>query len=169
MSKASHGLQLTLPERSAKPREFGLTNLVDNGYGVAELEDKLSWCHPFVDVIKFGWASSYISSNLGEKIALARKYDIRPCPGGMMFELCYLQGKATDYAHWLADNGFDLVEVSNGSLHIPETDKRRMIEFYAAKGLTVLSEVGSKDITMVSPRKNGPPSSMRNWKPAPGT
>ena len=111
MNTASHGLHLRLPVRAAKPREFGLSNLVDNGYGVGELEDKLSWCHPYLDIVKFGWASSYISSNLRDKIDLARRFDVRPCPGGMMFEVCYQQGKVEDYAHWLADNGFDLIAV----------------------------------------------------------
>jgi phosphosulfolactate synthase len=151
MTKQTQMLSLSLPERTAKPRTSGLSNLVDNGYGLAELQDKLSWCHDYVDIIKFGWASGYISANLVEKVALSKRYDVRPCPGGMMFELCYHQNKIEDYAAWLDDKGFDLVEVSNGSLAIPETEKRKMIEYFASRGFTVLSEVGSKDITVVTP------------------
>jgi len=151
MSQNAPGLELSLPARTVKPRDSGLSNLVDNGYGIAEMEDKLSWCHPFIDIVKFGWASAYISSNLTQKVELVRRYDIRPCPGGMMFELCWQQNKIEDYAVWLADNGFDLVEVSNGSLNIAESDKRSMVEFFAGRGFTVLAEVGSKDVNLVTP------------------
>lgn len=144
-------LVLDLPQRSEKPRQVGLSNLVDNGYGLAELADKLAFCHPFVDIVKLGWASAYITSTLRDKVSLFERYGIRTCPGGMMFELCWWQNKVDDLAGWLGDLGVDMVEVSNGSLAIPEADKRRMIEFFAGKGFTVLSEVGSKDITVVSP------------------
>ena len=77
-------LSLDLPERSKKPREKGVSNLVDNGYGLRHLEDVLSCCHPFVDIVKMGWGSAYISSNLKEKVALFKTYDIKTCLGGMM-------------------------------------------------------------------------------------
>lgn len=144
-------LSLDLPLRANKPRAAGLSNLVDNGYGLAELEDKLSFCADYVDIVKLGWASAYITSTLAQKVDLFRRYGIRTCPGGMMFELCWWQNKIGDYAAWLADQGIDMVEVSNGSLAIPEAEKRRMVEFFAGRGFTVLSEVGSKDITLVSP------------------
>lgn len=144
-------LHLALPERSGKPRRTGISNMVDNGYGLAELRDKLELCHPYVDIVKLGWASAYITTTLGEKVALFRKHDIRTCPGGMMFELCYWQGKIEAYADFLRTHGIDMVEVSNGSLPIPEAEKRRMIEWFAKAGFTVLAEVGSKDVNAVSP------------------
>ena len=144
-------LALTLPPRSQKPREIGLSNLVDNGYGRNQLEDVLSMCHPFIDIVKLGWASAYITSNLREKVELFARHGIRTCLGGMMFELSYWQGKIDDYAAWLKDLGINMVEVSNGSLPIPEQEKRQMVEYFAGRGFTVLSEVGSKDVTHVSP------------------
>lgn len=144
-------LAFDLPDRPAKPRQVGITNLVDNGFGLEELRDKLDLCHPYVDIVKFGWGSAYLSNTLPDKVALLHRYGIRPCPGGLMFELSFWQDKTEDYAAWLTDHGFDLVEVSNGSLPIPEDDKRRMIEQFAGKGFTVLSEVGSKDVTVETP------------------
>lgn len=144
-------LTLSLPPRAIKPRQMGLSNLVDNGYGLAELRDKLSLYADYIDIVKLGWASAYITSALVDKIELFRHFDIRTCLGGMMFELCWWQGKIKDYAAWLEDLGIDMVEVSNGSLAIPEAEKRRLIEFFVGRGFTVLSEVGSKDITHVSP------------------
>ena len=144
-------LQLTLPERTAKPRRTGISNLVDDGHGLAQLEDILAMCHPFLDIVKLGWASAYITPLLREKVALLNRHDIRTCLGGMMFEISYWQKKIDRYAAFLEELGIGVVEVSNGSLPIPEREKRTMVEFFAKKGFTVLAEVGSKDVTVVSP------------------
>lgn len=142
---------LDLPTRAAKPRQTGLTNLVDNGYGLGQLADTLAMTHEFVDVVKFGWASGYITRDLREKVELFRRYNIRSCPGGMFFELSYWQGKLDGFTGFLRELDIDMVEVSNGSLPIPEVEKCRLVEHFAKLGFTVLSEVGSKDVTMVSP------------------
>ena len=144
-------LMLTLPERTVKPRQHGISNLVDNGYGLANIEDVLKLCHPYVDIAKLGWASAYITNCLQEKTDLYSRYGIRTCLGGMMFELSWWQGQAEAYHEFMQRHGIDMVEVSNGSLPIPEAEKVRMIEYYAAKGYTVLSEVGSKDVTVQAP------------------
>ena len=144
-------MKLKLPDRTNKPRSKGLSNLVDNGYGLVELADKLDLCADYVDIVKLGWASAYITKDLYRKVALFEKNGVEACPGGMMFELCWWQNKIDDYVAWLKDNNFKMVEVSNGSLDIPELQKNKMVEFFANKGFIVLSEVGSKDITKVSP------------------
>ncbi len=137
---------LDLPIRTAKPRQSGLTCLVDNGIGLREIDDKLQAHGEFVDVIKLGWASAYLTPQLQKKIRLFREYGIETCLGGMMFEICHLQNKIDSYIAWLNDLNLKLVEISNGSLPIPESEKVRMIEMFSSKGFTVLSEVGSKDI-----------------------
>lgn len=142
---------LELPQRTAKPRETGLSNLVDNGYGLNHIEDVLSTCPPVIDIVKFGWASAYITPSIQEKVAYFSGNDIRCCPGGMMFEISYWQNKIDDLTAWMRNLGIDMVEVSNGSLPISEVEKREMISLYARLGFTVLSEVGSKDVTHVSP------------------
>lgn len=145
------GLTLDLPERMNKPRENGISNLVDNGYGIEHLDDVLSLCHPFVDIVKIGWASAHITSNLREKVNLFSRYDIRTCLGGMMFEICWWQGQIEAYATFMEEHHIDMVEVSNGSLPIPEYEKTKMIEYFVKRDFRVLSEVGSKDVTVVSP------------------
>lgn len=139
-------LKLDLPVRTKRPRSKGLSNLVDNGYGLLELQDKLRLCSEYVDIVKFGWASSLITKNLQDKVALFNEFGVKACPGGMMFELCWWKKEIDSYLDWLEFHGIDLVEISNGSLEVPEKEKRRMIEFFVKKGFTVLSEVGSKDV-----------------------
>lgn len=147
----SEPLHLNLPQRTTKPRKDGISNLVDNGYGLRQLDDVLALCHPFVDIVKIGWASAYVTANLDRKVDLFRRYDIRTCLGGMMFEICYWQHKIADYAAFLKDHDIGMVEVSNGSLPIAEKQKLKMIEFFRNKDFTVLSEVGSKDVHACSP------------------
>jgi phosphosulfolactate synthase len=144
-------LNLNLPARTEKPRSRGISNLVDNGYGLGNLEDVLSFCHPFVDIAKLGWASAYVTKNLREKVELYSSYDIRTCLGGMMFEICWWQNKVEEYHNFMCENGINTVEVSNGSLPIPESEKVAMIQYFVDKDYTVLSEVGSKDVTVESP------------------
>ncbi|MBU0516157.1 MAG: phosphosulfolactate synthase [Proteobacteria bacterium] len=124
---------------------------MDPGYGLGQLEDVLSFTHPFVDIVKLGWGSAYLTANLKAKVDLLARFDIRTCPGGMMFEVAWWQGQVEPYVDFLQSHGIDLVEVSNGSLPVTEEDKHRMIEFFAARGFTVLAEVGSKDVTVDSP------------------
>jgi phosphosulfolactate synthase len=144
-------VKLDLPARTSKPRTTGISNLVDPGYGLGQLEDVLSLTHPFVDIVKLGWGSAYLTADLKAKVDLLARFDIRTCPGGMMFEIAFWQNQVEPYADFLQANGLDLVEVSNGSLPVTEEDKHRMIEFFAGRGLTVLAEVGSKDTTVDSP------------------
>lgn len=151
MTEMQRALDLTLPERTAKPRQNGISNLVDDGHGLAQLDDILAMCHPFLDIVKLGWASAYITPLLKQKVELLRRHDIRTCFGGMMFEISYWQNKVEQYADFLEELEIDVVEVSNGSLPISEKEKRPMVEFFAKKGFTVLAEVGSKDVTVVSP------------------
>ena len=90
-------LKLDLPVRTKRPRSKGLSNLVDNGYGLLELQDKLRLCSEYVDIVKFGWASSLITKNLQDKVALFNEFGVKACPGGMMFELCWWKKEIDSY------------------------------------------------------------------------
>ncbi|MBM3417283.1 MAG: phosphosulfolactate synthase, partial [Bacteroidetes bacterium] len=41
-----------IPERKKKPRDFGITMVMDKGLSVAEAKNFLSVAHPHVDLIK---------------------------------------------------------------------------------------------------------------------
>jgi phosphosulfolactate synthase len=147
-------LRLDIPQRTGKPRQVGISNLVDSGHGIAQLEDMLEMCGDYVDIVKLGWASAYVTPLLREKVEIFRRHNVKTCLGGMMFEICYWQGKIDQYEAFMRTLDIDLVEVSNGSLPIPEADKCRMVEHFAKRGFTVLSEVGSKDVSIYSPAQD---------------
>lgn len=136
------------PSRTHKPREAGLTHVLDKGMSVAEVENLLEVAASYVDIVKFGWATAVVVENLEAKIAALRRHGIQVCCGGSLFELAVRRQKVDDYVAFLKDHAFGLVEVSDGVIDLPAADKLRYIE-RLAKDFTVLSEVGSKDSAVV--------------------
>ena len=144
---------LSLPPRSAKPRVSGLTNLLDKGTPPGQLDDELRICGPYVDLAKFGWGTGLVTSCLAEKIAVYKRHNVEVCPGGTLFELCYLRNELDRYEAFASEFGFTVVEISNGTLEIDEKAKLALIERFAAS-YRVVSEVGSKDAAaIVSPAR----------------
>jgi len=135
---------LSLPERSAKPRDVGLTHVLDKGQTVQSTQSVLLASAPLIDVWKFGWGTAYIDTALIEKLALLRAADIRTCLGGTLLEISWAQGKAQECLDWAAEVGFDAVEVSRGVAPMTVSDKRELL-CRATESFEVLSEVGSKD------------------------
>jgi len=136
------------PTRTAKPREAGLTHILDKGMSVADVEGLLEVAAPYVDIIKFGWGTSVVTENLEAKIDLCARRGIDVYCGGSLFELALRRGKVDDYVAYLTDRGIRLIEVSDGVIELPAAEKLRHIE-RLAKHFKVLSEVGSKDETVV--------------------
>lgn len=135
---------LSLPERSSKPRDVGLTHVLDKGQTVQSTQSVLTTSAPLIDVWKFGWGTAYIDTALTEKLALLRSEGIRTCLGGTLLEISWAQGKAQECLDWAAEVGFNAVEVSRGVAPMTVSDKRELL-CRAAESFEVLSEVGSKD------------------------
>ena len=150
MLEYSNRLQELFQDRSRtrKPREAGLTHILDKGLSVAEIEGLLEVAASYVDIIKFGWGTSVVIENLDAKIDLCVEEGIDIYCGGSLFELALQRGKVDDYVAYLKDRGIKLIEVSDGVIELPTADKLRYIE-RLAKDFKVLSEVGSKDQAVV--------------------
>lgn len=136
------------PERTVKPREFGLTHVLDKGMSLAEVDGLVEVASSYVDIVKFGWATSVVIENFDAKVEAFRRHGIQICCGGSLFELAFTRGKVDDYVAFLKDHGFAMVEISDGVIEIPAEVKLRHIE-RLAKDFKVLSEVGSKDSAVV--------------------
>jgi len=141
------------PQRSQKPRKAGLTQVLDKGLSIAEIEGLLEVAESYVDVVKFGWATSVVVENFEGKLETFRRHGIAVCCGGSFFELAVHRKKLNEYIAFLQDHDFKHVEVSDGTIQIPLAEKLRYIE-RLAKHFTVFSEVGRKDRThVVAPRR----------------
>ena len=141
---------LELPSRSAKPRRVGVTMVMNRGLSPGELAGLVEAAGPYVDYVKFGWCTGLLIPCLMEKIDLLRRHDIDFWFGGTLFEAAYVQNRVNRLVGWLSDLGVELIEVSDGSIQLPESDKLALIESLS-KDFRVLSEVGSKDVETVIP------------------
>lgn len=134
--------------RTTRPRRSGLTCVIDTGLGVRHLDDHLALVSDYVDLAKLGWGTSGVTLGLADKLAVYRSHGIETCFGGTLFELCYLRDRIDDYKRWLAELGLTTVEISDGTLEISTETKAQLIADFS-RDFTVLSEVGSKDTTVV--------------------
>lgn len=140
-----------IPERTQAPRSHGLTMVMDKGMGIADVNNFLSVADPYVDIVKLGFGTAYVTNNLKEKLSLYKAHNIPVYFGGTLFEAFLVRGQLDDYIASMKEFGVDLVEVSDGSVSIAHEEKCQYIERLVKEGFTVLSEVGSKDASHVMP------------------
>ncbi len=139
-----------IPERTSRPRTNGITMVMDKGLSTQEAINFMSVSHPYVDVVKLGFGTSFVSPNLREKLAIYRSYDIPVYFGGTLFEAFLIRNQFEDYINVCKEFEISYMEVSDGSISIPHTEKCGYIEKLTKYG-TVLSEVGSKDAAHIIP------------------
>lgn len=139
-----------MPDRAAKPRSNGLTMVMDKGLSIEETKNFLSISSTYVDILKLGFGTSYVTPNLKEKLAVYQSQDIPVYLGGTLFEAFLIRNQFDDYIAVCKDLGITYVEVSDGSINIPHAEKCGYIE-KLTKHFTVLSEVGSKDAQHIIP------------------
>ncbi|MGB1110778.1 MAG: phosphosulfolactate synthase, partial [Gammaproteobacteria bacterium] len=131
----------------AKPRKLGLTMALDKNLGLNALDDFLSTAGDHVDIAKMAWGTSRIIHRgvVEEKVRRYRDHGVKVCPGGTLMEIAYLQGVAETALEEAKDMGFNCVEISDGTVRMPQTDKLRLIEKAASMGFEVMSEIGRKN------------------------
>jgi phosphosulfolactate synthase len=139
-----------IPERNIKPREHGITMVMDKGLSIEEAKNFMSVSHPHVDIVKLGFGTSFVTPNLKEKLEVYRSYDIPVYFGGTLFEAFLIRNQFEDYISVCKEFGVSYMEVSDGSINIPHAEKCGYIEKLMKHG-TVLSEVGSKDAAHIIP------------------
>jgi phosphosulfolactate synthase len=120
----------------------GLTHVIDKGLGPRAWEDVLETAGEHIDIVKLGWGTSYVTSNLRRKLDVLREKNV--VLGGTFFEVVYVKEKLVEYKRWLGELGLTHVEISDGTIDIPRERKLELIADFA-QDFTVLSEVGSKD------------------------
>lgn len=133
-----------IPERTVRPRTYGLTMINDKGLSVGEAHNLVSGASPHVDLVKLAFGTSLVSAGLHEKIRVFRDADIPVYFGGLLFEAFVIRNQFDDFLGLLKEYDITWVEVSDGSIDITHAEKCGYIEKLSRYG-TVLSEVGSKD------------------------
>lgn len=139
-----------IPDRKLKPRELGITMVMDKGLSIAEAHNLISIAEPHIDIVKLGFGTAFVTPRLREKIEIYQSANIPVYFGGTLFEAFLIRNQFNDYIAMMKDYGIQYVEVSDGSITIPHTEKCGYIEKLTKHG-TVLSEVGSKDAAHIIP------------------
>jgi phosphosulfolactate synthase len=132
-----------LPERPSKPRNSGLTMVMDKGLSIREAEDFMSVGSEYTDFVKLGFGTSLITPGFDRKISIYKKAGAVPYFGGTLFEAFIIRDMFKEFVEFLDKHEIDMVEVSDGSYDIDHNLKLDYINKLAKRG-TVISEVGSK-------------------------
>lgn len=139
-----------LPKRTPKPRQDGITMVMDKGLSTREAEDFIEMCEPYTDIVKLGFGTSVVSANLERKLAMYREAGLPTYFGGTLFEAYIIRKQFDEYLRVLERFGMEYAEVSDGSLEMPHDKKCEFIQLLS-KYVTVISEVGSKDAEKIIP------------------
>jgi phosphosulfolactate synthase len=127
-------------------RDGGLTHVLDKGLGPRAWEDVLETAGEYIDIVKLGWGTAWVTGNLEKKLEVLRDKPV--VIGGTFFEVVFARDKLDEYKRWLTKHGIEHVEISDGTVDIPRERKLELIADFA-RDFTVLSEVGSKDSEVV--------------------
>ncbi len=136
---------LNTPKRSRKPRNIGLTSLIDNGVPTRHFSDVIESSPDLIDVVKFGWCTGIVTQDLEKKIQCLLDHHVEYYFGGTLFEKALSQNKLEDFYRFLKEYDCKIVEISDGTLSIPMEEKAKHIADFASE-FHVISEVGKKDI-----------------------
>jgi phosphosulfolactate synthase len=123
---------------------------MDKGLSVRQAEDFMAVASDHVDIVKLGWATSYVTPGLSDKIKVYTEAGV-PCYfGGTLFEAFIIRDQFDEYRRLLDTFGMKYAEVSDGSIDLDHDKKCGYIQQLKSQA-TVLSEVGSKDAEKIIP------------------
>jgi phosphosulfolactate synthase len=140
---------LDIPARTCKPRERGLTHVLDRGLSLAEVDGLMETAGASVDIVKLGWGTALVSANLSPKLERYATHGVPVVLGGTLTELAIKQGRVEGLVAWLRELGLRHVEVSDGTIALEPEVKSHLIRQLVASDFTVLAEVGSKDADFI--------------------
>lgn len=134
----------SIPERTTRPRENGLTMVMDKGISCRQVEDVLDGSSDYIDIVKLGFGSSYVTPHLEKKLSIYRSANIPVYFGGTLLEAFIIRNRFEDYLKLIDKYKLSHAEVSDGSITLEHDEKLEYIR-RLSKYVTVITEVGSKE------------------------
>lgn len=142
-----------IPERTQRPRHYGLTMVMDKGLSLRAAEDLAESAGHIIDLVKLGFGTAFCTPQLREKVQVYQSAGIQVYLGGTYFEAYVVRGMFDKYLRLNHSLGLQVVEVSDGSIRLRPTEKVKFIRRLAEE-FRVLSEVGSKESgILISPNR----------------
>lgn len=133
-----------IPERPIKPREKGVTMVMDKGLSINEANNLIESSEQYIDIVKFGFGSGLLTKKLNDKIKLYKKHNIKIYLGGTLFEAYIIRNMFNEYCELIKTLELDTVEVSDGCITMNHEKKCDYINKLSNNNFTVFSEVGYK-------------------------
>jgi phosphosulfolactate synthase len=132
-----------IPDRTRKPRNSGLTMVMDKGLSLRAAEDLVSVGSDYIDYLKLGFGTSVFTPDVKKKIEVYESAGVRTYLGGTLFEAYVVRDMFDEYVELINKLGIKSIEVSDGSYEMDQDIKTEYIKRLSEK-YYVLSEVGSK-------------------------
>jgi len=138
---------IDIENRTEKPRDVGLTMVLDKGLGYHAAQDLMEYASEYIDIIKLGWGTHRLCSEevVRRKIQLYTDNSILVSNGGTLFEIAYLQRKVDEFFEYARQVGLSSIEISDGSILISREERSEIIRKCKNMGFEVFTEVGKKD------------------------
>ncbi|MAZ55435.1 MAG: phosphosulfolactate synthase [Flavobacteriales bacterium] len=140
-----------IPQRPSKPRESGLTMVMDKGLSYTEAQSLIDSSNQFIDIVKFGFGTALVTNDLKNKIKLYKKNNIKVYLGGTLFEAFLVRNMFQEYCDLVKKLELDTVEISDGSIKMEHDKKCEYINQLANQKICVFSEVGYKSSNKIMP------------------
>jgi phosphosulfolactate synthase len=123
--------------------------VIDTGLGLAATADVIEVAGAYIDQWKLGFGTSAAMPPdlLRRKLGFLASHGILTYPGGTRLEFAIVQHHFRVYMTRARGLGFTAVEISDGTLPLPITRRRRVIQCATDAGLVAITEVGKKDPT----------------------
>lgn len=134
---------------TGKPRQRGLTMMMDWGLPLGIQREWLGLLAPHVDLAKLVTGNSrlYEEDYLREKLALYNEHQVTPFIGGQFLEYVFatlgMQG-VEPFCREAVRLGIGAIEVSDNVVSLTDDERTRLIKTALDCGLHVHGEVGSK-------------------------
>src|SRR5690349_18139046 len=99
----------------------GLTHVLDKGLGPRGWEDVLETSGDYIDIVKLGWGTAFVTKGLERKLEVLRGKPV--VIGGTFFEVVYVRDRLDEYKSWLSSLRITHVEISDVTVEIPRERK----------------------------------------------
>ncbi len=140
-----------IPDRTDKPRTTGLTVIQDEGLSLKSIEDLISVSGHLIDFVRFSPAALCSAEKLTNRVDTYMQAGISPFLSGIMFEAACVRKNINGYLDFLKENHFDYIEISDGIIEIPPSEKAEFIK-NTSKRINVLSKIGAKSKKALFPK-----------------
>lgn len=145
---------LEFPPRSSKPRQRGVTSMVDFGPdqlgwsgGERGIRDLLEVAADYIDFAKiYAMNALLIPAEVVKRTTrLYRDAGVMPFAGGILFEYAWQRGEVAELIRHLKAIEVPGLEISENYVSLTDDERCRAIERFKQEGLSVVYEFGRKN------------------------